>query len=97
MNSFYLDPSLLLLAILILSIYLYISHRWINQTGSGCGIPDGITNSHSVNIFNKNNDLPFPQFRKYWYRNYGEMTDPFYTNYWKTYWDDSDYFSDNTN
>lgn len=94
---------LILFGILLLSIYFANltdseSNIWNNMYGAGCspgidGVNNGITNAHSVTILADGApNLPFPQFRKYWYRNYGEMTDPFYTNYWQTYWNDSDYF-----
>ena len=67
-----------------------------SQIGGDCGCPSmsNINYPRSTNIIGKVNDLPFPQFRKYWYRNYGEVPDPFFPNYWQTYWDDSQYFAD---
>lgn len=77
-----------------MSIYWHTYYNTYSQSqiGGTCSIgTDSLTYPRSVNIFGFDS-LPYPEFRKYWYRNYGEMTDPFYPNYWNTYWDDSDYF-----
>lgn len=34
--------------------------------------------------------FPFPSYRPYWYRNYGEVVDPYYPRYYQTYHDDSE-------
>lgn len=91
----------LVLLILIMSVYWYSR---VTQVGGGVTYPRSVNifgkdspcesqPGCCAATLGKADSLPFPEFRKYWYRNYGEMTDPFYPNYWNTYWDDSAYFS----